>query len=146
MKKKAKKVTKKEFDDLRNQLARALADYDNLRKRVEKEKEHFKNIANLMLIARLLPIWDMLVDAQKHLQDQGLVIIIGEFEDVLKDEGVVKIEPKKGDKFDEGVHEAIEAVDEKEAKKGEIVETVLTGWRYEGGPVIRPAKVKVVRK
>ena len=145
-KKKTTKITQKEFDKLASQLARALADYDNLGKRVEKEKENFKKVANLMLVSRLLPVMDMLADAQKHLEDAGVGIIIGEFESVLKDKGIKKIETKKGDKFDENIHEAVEAVEDEDVKKGEVVEVVLTGWGYVNGPVIRPAKVKVVEK
>jgi molecular chaperone GrpE len=144
MKKKSKKKHSKaqeEFEDLKNQLARALADYDNLRKRVEKDREHFSKIASLGLIAKLLPIHDMLEDAQKHLKDSGLTIVISEFEQILKEEGVVKISSGKGEKFDENYHEAIEKGGGNQ--EGKILKTLATGWMFQGGPVIRPAKVKV---
>src|SRR3989344_5307370 len=93
------KESKPEVDTLKNQLARALADYDNLRKRVEREREDFGRVAKVMLLARLLPIYDMLEEAQKHLKDSGLAITIEEFAKVLKEEGIEKIEVNVGDAF-----------------------------------------------
>ncbi|OGM03065.1 nucleotide exchange factor GrpE [Candidatus Woesebacteria bacterium GWA1_41_8] len=139
------KFSEKEFGQIRDQLVRALADYDNLRKRVEKEKEQFKYLASLSVIEKLLPVFDMLEEAQKHLQDSGLAITINEFLTVLKEEGIEKIDARKGTKFDEELHEAVEVVSSP-GKDGEIVEEVLTGWKFSEGPVIRPAKVKVIKK
>lgn len=143
--KKEKKVTTEELEDLRDQLARALADYDNLRKRVEKEKRSFKKIANYELVSRLLPVFDMLIEAKKHVKDAGLGMIISEFTSALKEEGVVKIGAEKGDKFNEELHEAVEAVEGK-GETNTIAETTQPGWRYEEGLVIRPAKVKVYKE
>ena len=64
---------------MKNQLARALADYDNLRKRVEGEKDAWEKIAASKVVLRLLPVLDMTLEAQKHLKDAGLAIVIGEF-------------------------------------------------------------------
>ncbi len=133
-------------EELRNQLARALADYDNFRKRVEREREQLKKIANLELVIKLLPVYDMLEDAQKHLKDSGIALTIKELEDTLGDEGVVKIKASPGDTFDENVQEVVEVTDKGGKKSGEITEVALTGWKYDEGPVIRPAKVKVYRK
>ena len=142
--------------DLKGQLARALADYDNLRKRVERERETVEILVKLKFIARLLPILDMLETAQEHSEDKGLTIIANEFNDLLKEEGVEKIEAKKGDNFDEEVHEAIEMVNPpagaksnlagEKGKDGKIVEVVLSGWKLVDGPIIRPVKVKVSKK
>ena len=87
----------------------------------------------------------MLIDAENQLKDAGLAIIVKEFEEVLKGEGVEKINSNNGVKFDENIHEAVE-VGVGEGKKIEIVEEVLTGWKYKSGMVIRPAKVKVRKK
>ena len=55
-----KKIVKtNENQELKAQLVRALADYDNLRKRVEREKEEFEKLANLKLVIRLLPVLDI---------------------------------------------------------------------------------------
>lgn len=141
-----KKVDQEKIEDLENKLARALADYDNLRKRVEREREEFGKLANLRLVVRLLPVYDMLEGAQKHLNDSGLAITVEEFIKVLKDEGVKKIEVKVGDKFDEEIHEAVEIDEGKSKKQGKITEVILSGWRFIEGPVIRPVKVKVGKK
>jgi len=141
---KAKKGS--EVEVLRNQLARTLADYDNLKKRVERERHEFSQIASLGLIVRLLPLLDNLEQAQKHLQDAGLAISLNEFNQVLKEEGVEKIKAGPGIQFDENLHEALEVVNAsgpEGGKKGEIAEVVLPGWKYTDGPVIRVAKVKV---
>lgn len=145
MKRDARKKTKKgEFEDLKNQLARALADYDNLRKRVEREREQVEKIVGAKFALKALSVFDMLEDAQKHLKDSGISLTIEEFEKILKDEGVEKIEAGQGTKFNEELHEAVEVV--KAGKDGKIADVVLTGWKFRDGPVIRPAKVKVGRK
>jgi len=140
---KTKKAKKENVQvlELRNQLARALADYDNLAKRTANEKEGIVKIANLKILIRLIPVLDMLNSAQAHLNDSGLAITIKEFEDVFKDEGIEKIEPKKGDTFSEELHEAVET--QEGGEKGKISELKLVGYRYLDGPVIRHAKVKV---
>ena len=138
-----------ELQELKNQLARALADYDNLRKRVEREREEVEGLAKATIVSRLLPIYDMIEGAQKHLKDSGLAITIDEFINVLKEEGIEKIPVKPGDKFDEELHEAIEVVDssvDEKVKEGRISEVILSGWRLNNGPIIRHAKVKVEKK
>lgn len=131
--------------ELKTQLARALADYDNLRKRVEREKEAFEKYANVKLTIRLLPVLDVLRQAQKHIGDPGIAITITQFEDALKGEGVEEIKVSPGDDFNPQLQEAIEVVDEGKGK-AKVKEVVLTGWRFTGGPVIRHARVKVSKK
>jgi len=140
--KQSKSKDSQEIEALKNQLARALADYDNLRKRVEAEKEAFVNFANLKLITRLLPVYDLLMRVQRHLKDQGLASAISELEGVFRQEGVEKIKVRVDDKFNPEEHEAVEVVDNGK-KKGKIAEVLIEGWRSIKGPVIRHAKVKV---
>ena len=129
---------------LKNQLARALADYDNLVKRVERERDEVKKVLSLRLILKLLSVLDGLENDQEHLKDQGLAITIIEFKKVLSEEGLTEIKPEIGSAFDESVMEAIEIV------KGEsdnmISEVALIGWKYQDNSVIRHAKVKVTKK
>lgn len=139
-----KKTKKSEFGDLENQLARALADYDNLRKRVEREREQVEKIAGAKFALKALSVFDMLEEAQKHLKDSGIALTIEEFEKVLKDEGIERIEAGPGTKFNEELHEAVEVV--KARKDGKIADVVLTGWKFRDGPVIRPTKVRVNKK
>jgi molecular chaperone GrpE len=139
---KGSKDLQKEVGELKNQVARALADYDNLRKRVEKEREVIEKIAGLKIIVRLLPVYDMLIKAENHLKDSGLAITINQFEDVLKQEGVEKIQVEQGDRFNPNLHEAVESISNKD-ETGTVAEVVLDGWKAIEGPVVRYTKVKV---
>lgn len=129
---------------LKNQLARALADYQNLVKRVESEKVQFEKFSNLRLIVKLLPVLDILRQAQLHIKDHGVAITIKEFEEALKTEGIEELKVQVGDKFDPEQHEVVEVVPGKE--NNIISAVVLSGWRFIDGPVIRHAKVKVSQK
>lgn len=132
-----------ELNKLKDQLARALADYDNLRKRVDREREDFEKVANVKLAIRLLPVLDILREAQKHLGDPGIAITITQFEEALKEEGIEEIKVAAGDEFNPQLHEAIEVV--KDGKgRGKVKEAALSGWRFSQGPVIRHVRVKVI--
>ncbi len=145
MKKNSKKrIKKSEQENLKDQLARALADYDNLRKRIEREREEIEKIAGTKFALKILSVFDLLEEAQKHLKDSGIALTIEEFEKILESEGIERIEAKPGTKFNEELHEAVEVV--KGGKDGKIAGVVLTGWKFKDGPVIRPAKVKVNKK
>jgi molecular chaperone GrpE len=134
----------KELEIVKGMLARALADYDNLSKRIEREKQDLGKIASVGVIIKLLPVLDNLESAQNHLQDAGLAISIGEFQKVLSDEGLTEIRPKIGDEFDHETMEAIEVVTG--MSNNRVAELVLTGWKYSDGTVVRHAKVKVSKK
>ena len=134
----------KELDVVKGMLARALADYDNLNKRVDRERADLGKIASIGIIVRLLPVLDNLESAQMHLQDPGLAISVGEFKKVLNEEGLTEIKPKMGDIFDENTMEVIEVV--KGTSDNVITEIVLEGWKFEDGTVVRHAKVKVSKK
>jgi len=131
-------------DDLKNQLARALADYDNLVKRVERDRETIEKVVSLRIVLKLLSVLDNLENAQKHLKDEGLAITIGEFQKVLSEEGLNEIRPGVGEEFNPELMEAIEVIHgERDNMIGEVT---LVGWKFEDGTVVRPAKVKVTKK
>lgn len=135
------KVENSEVDVLKSQLARALADYDNLRRRTDEEKSLWIKFSSQTIITKLLSILDIIESAQAHLKDQGLAIATLEFKKVLNEEGVEEIAPKVGDEFNHELHEVIETVEGKE--KGKIAELLVAGWKYKDGNVLRFAKVKV---
>jgi len=141
-----KRKNKKEILELKDQLARALADYDNLRKRVEREEERVRASAVGHVVGALLPAFDMFFEAQKHLGDSGLAMGLKELTESLKRLGVVEVNPGSGEAFNEAVHEAVDSVEAKEIKPGRVAETALRGWKFAEGPVIRYAKVVVVKK
>lgn len=130
-----------ELENVKLMLARALADYDNLSKRVQREREALGKIASLDILTRLFPVLDNLESAQVHLQDTGLAISIGEFKKVLIDEGLAEIRPKIGEEFNEDTMEAIEVTPG--TRDNIITEVMMTGWKFDDGQVIRHAKVKV---
>ncbi|KKR91086.1 MAG: Protein GrpE [Candidatus Woesebacteria bacterium GW2011_GWD1_41_12] len=131
----------KELEVLKSMLARALADYDNLSKRVERERGVLSKIASLGILTRLLPVLDNLESAQDHLQDTGLAISIGEFKKILNEEGLLEIVPKVGEEFNEDTMEAIEVV--AGARDNIISGVTLNGWKFKDGQAVRHAKVKV---
>lgn len=133
-------------EKLEGKLVRALADYDNLHKRFDREKDKFLQFANKGLIARFLTIYDMLESAQEHINDSGIAIILEEFTKILQEEKVEKIAAKAGSKFDEKLMEAVEAESGKKGDEGKVAEVFLTGWKFVDGPIVRPVKVKVYKR
>ena len=138
-----RKAEKREVAQLNIQLVRALADYDNLRKRSEMEREVWMKFSSERILTKFLPTLDMFESAQKHLKDGGLAIALTEFRKILQEEGLEEVKPEPEDIFDHRVHEVVESIEGAKEKKGQIAETVLSGWRFKDGPVIRFAKVKV---
>ncbi len=143
---KTKNVQVSKEDELKVQLARSLADYDNLRKRAEKEKEEIIKLANVGFFMRLAPAIDNLKKAQDHLKDPGLQNIIKELTRIISEEGIENVEAEEGLVFDENFHEVIEVESVNDRKKsGLISKVLLEGWRIKEGPVVRPAKVIVYK-
>ncbi|CAN5313274.1 nucleotide exchange factor GrpE [soil metagenome] len=144
MKNKIKKEVNPEIELLKAQLARTLADYDNLVKRTEADKSNWIKFATQGFIQDLLPVLDTFENAQIHLKDAGMAIAINQFKEVLKNEGIEEIKPDVGDDFDENLHEVIDTVEDNE-KTGKIAELLSSGWKFMDGMVIRHAKVKVFK-
>ncbi len=110
---------------------------------MDREREDFEKVANIKLAIRLLPVLDILRQAQKHLGDPGIAITITQFEEALKGEGIEEIKVAAGDEFNPQLHEAVEVVEDSKGK-GKVKEAVLSGWRFSQGPVIRHVRVKVI--
>lgn len=138
-----KKRDPMQSDVVKAQLVRALADYDNLRKRYEEEKTSWIKFASQRVVLKVLPVVDMFEDAQKHRGDAGLAIALSELKKVLYEEGLVEIKSDTGTVFDAGLHEVVDTVEG--GVKGVVESVVVTGWKFEDGPVVRPAKVKVYK-
>lgn len=132
---------KKRLKDLEDKLARALADYQNLSKRTDKEKQEIIARSNKNLLRDLLPALDILEKAQDHLKDQGLGMAIDQFQKALEDNGVREIKIEKGQKFDAEKHEATELV--KGGQPGTIAGVLRKGYEWRDGLILRPARVKV---
>lgn len=131
-------MTKKQKDEA---LARVLADYQNLLKRIEREREETQTRANKGLVEQLLPVLDILQTAQEHLKDNGLEAAISQFEQVLTGAGVARVETKVGDKFDENMHEAIDTTSG--GRQATVAKVAARGYKWKDGLLLRPAKVVV---
>ena len=128
----------KKVEELENQWRRALADYQNLEKRINREQEDFIRFANEGLLDKILNVFDNLERACRAKEDRGLAMIKNEFWEVLSSEGIEKIETK-GEVFDPHLMDALELVP---GKKNCVVEEVSPGYLYRG-KCLRPARVKV---
>ena len=143
---KISKVQNEEMENLKNQLARALADYANLKKRSDEERASMYKLASISVILKLLPILDNLREAQKHLSDAGIAIIVGQLEAILKEDGFTEVKPHVGDEFNEHLHEAIDTLEtEKEEDNNKLSEIILSGWKFDNEEIVRFAKVEVFK-
>ena len=137
----------KKIEILNNQLKRVLADYDNLKKRIERERQEYTKRAGVRIASKIFSVLDMLYNVQNYLKDPGLAIAIEELKKVLEFEGIEEIRPKNKDMFDEEFYEATEVLETKEKDlDNKVAELQLVGWKFAEGSVIRPAKVKVYKK
>ena len=132
---------KQKIEELENQVKRIFADYQNLEKRVVIERREWLIKANKDLILRFLPALDFLLLSSKHIKDEGLNLSIQKFFDILKTEGVEKIETQ-GKEFDPSIMEGISTV---AGENDKVVEELRSGYKM-GDQVLRPAQVIVGRK
>lgn len=128
--------------ELESQLKRALADYQNLDRRIKEEKDAILKFSSSVVLAKLLPVLDNLGKAADHLKDDGLKMVISQFREVLSSEGVEEIETKNA-QFNPEMMEAVKVV-EGEADN-QVVEVIKPGWMIDNKP-LRPAQVIVSKK
>ncbi len=132
------KNLQQQIDQLTDKWKRALADYQNLEKRVQAEKQDFVKFSNAALIDKLLAVLDDLERAQQYLKDEGLKMAISQFNAVLQTEGVEEIKAL-GKEFEPMLMDCLEVV---EGEENKVVEIVQKGYLL-NDKVLRPAKVKV---
>ncbi|WP_136606570.1 nucleotide exchange factor GrpE [Paenibacillus dokdonensis] len=136
-------------DDYQQRALRTQADFDNFRKRTQKEKEDFAKYASSKLITELLPIIDNFgraITAAGDIADsdsfaKGVGMIFRQLEGVLKAEGLEPMETV-GQPFNPEFHQAIMQVESDEYEEGIVVEEVQKGYILKDR-VLRPAMVKV---
>ncbi|HEX6284311.1 MAG TPA: nucleotide exchange factor GrpE, partial [Pyrinomonadaceae bacterium] len=143
--------------ELKNQLARRQADFENFRKRVERERSETYNRVAADIAAKLLPVSDNLkraLEAEASVEAaesdefrhflSGVDLIWKQLHGVLEALGVKPI-PAVGEPFNPHVHEAVvtEATDEYEPDT--VMQEIVTGYRL-GDKLIRPALVKVATR
>jgi molecular chaperone GrpE len=137
-KKNDNKNENREFENLENQLKKALADYQNLEKRIASERSAWARTANKDFVLKILPGLDSLMLAKAHTKDEGISLAIDHFLSALREEGVEKIETI-GHDFDPNLMEAISTAP---GDEGKIVEELKAGYML-GDSVLRPAQVIV---
>ncbi len=133
-------------------LQRIKADFDNYRKKVEKERLKLMEFANEDLLLDLLPVIDNFeraLNASQRSQDftshlKGVELIEKQLLDVLKKRGLEPMEVI-GKRFNPEEHDAVEVVDSKDQSEDTIIGEVLKGYKL-NGKLIRPSKVKVAKK
>ncbi|MCJ7740116.1 nucleotide exchange factor GrpE [Candidatus Microgenomates bacterium] len=129
-------------EGLKSKYLRALADYQNLEKRVISQREETAKYAAEKIIKELLAVLDTLKKADQHLNDSGLRLGVGDFLRVLIENGVKKIEVLHK-KFDPNFMECVEIVEND--KEDEVIEEIRAGYTL-WDKIIRVAQVKVGKK
>lgn len=128
----------KAAEEWKNKYLRVLADYQNLEKRTQGEKQETRKYAAEVVLERLLPALDTLTKAAEHLKDMGLELALKELHAAIAEQGAEKM-AVVGKPFDPHRMECIEVVP---GKDNIVIEEVLPGYRLHD-KVIRVAQVKV---
>lgn len=143
-------TTQMQLEDMKGQYARLAADFDNFRKRTQKEKDELSEQAKCSTIKELLPIVDNFERARSQLkpQNDGEMNIHKSYQsvykqlvDCLKRIGVAPMRPE-GEEFDPNLHDAVMREETSEYPEGTVIEELMRGYTM-GDRVLRHAMVKV---
>lgn len=148
------KVNKKDprdvqIEELQDRLKRQMAEFDNFRKRTEKEKSSMYEIGARDIIEKILPVIDnferglaaMPEDAKGTPFAEGVEKIYKQFVKTLEDSGVEMIEAL-GQQFDPNLHNAVMHIDDEQYGENEVSQELLKGYKYRGN-VVRHSMVQV---
>ena len=135
-----------ELDDITDRYKRILAEFENHKKRSQKERENLYNMILSDVIEAMLPILDNLENAAKvETKDEeykkGIELVLKQFQDTLKSKGVEEIKAL-GETFDPELHEAVSSVQDDTKGEKEIVQEYRKGYKI-GTKVIRHSMVVV---
>ena len=137
-----------EVQALNNKYLRLYADFDNYRKRVNKEKEDLARYGNESLLYELLPVIDNLELALRHATGdinsglvQGVEVTLKELQRTLEKFGLTRIEAAR-QPFDPSLHHAMSQVEREDMDDKMVVEEFRAGYRYRE-KVLRPSLVAV---
>lgn len=157
--KKEKKCSKKELDTLKKEVEtlkadlaeqndkylRIVAEYDNYRKRVQKEKEGIYGDAYVDAVKEILPILDNMERAVAFADSgnlaEGVTMTLNMFKDIFTKMGVEEI-PSENVEFDPNIHNAVMHIEDEAFGENMVVETFSKGYK-KGDKIIRYAMVKV---
>lgn len=138
----------KKIEELTDTLKRLQAEFENYKKRVEKEKAEFVKFAHADVVAEMLPVLDSFEIALKNTSDkekfvEGIKIIFAQFHSILEAEGLKPIKAA-GEKFDPYRHEVL-MKEESDKPEGTILEEFQKGYML-NDKVLRFSKVKISGK
>jgi molecular chaperone GrpE len=133
-------------DDYRNRYVRAIADFENFRKRTEREKADFFRYATASVLKDVLPVLDNFDRALDHAAEgddfhQGVLMIYKQLVDVLQKHGLRPIE-ESGVTFDPNIHEAVVREEDDSVPNHTVVAILQRGY-FLHDRLLRPALVKV---
>ncbi len=141
-------IEKEQYDALYDKYLRLMAEYDNYKKRTQKEKDEIYNLAVAETLEKLLPVADNLERALSALEEsekttfsEGVEMVSKQFFEILTKMGVSEIEAL-GAQFDPNVHNAVMHIDDEEYDANVVVEQFMKGYKYKD-KVIRHSMVKV---
>ena len=138
-------LLQEKLSEANDKYLRMLAEYDNYRRRSQKERENIYADVRADTVKKLLPVYDNLLRAvaQEPNEDvkKGMEAILTQFGTILTSLGVTEIEAV-GKKFDPTLHEALLHIDDEKYGEGEIVLELEKGFKL-GDKVIRFSKVQV---
>jgi molecular chaperone GrpE len=139
-------VTRLERDQYLDALRRLKAEFENSRKRQERERARTLSMASERLVQELLPVLDNLDRALEAGGDirEGVQATRDQLAAVLAEEGLLPV-ASDGQPFDPNVHDAVMGQPSEEHEDGTIIQTFQRGYLLNGKP-IRPAKVMVAKQ
>jgi molecular chaperone GrpE len=135
--------------DYYNQLLRLKAEFENYRKRVDREKPDWYKLGAAGVLGKLLPLFDLLRHAHQDIQSghkdtplaKGMEAIFREYEKLFKEENVTQMDPL-GKPFDPHYHEAFGFVNKPGYDEGAVADVLQAGFLL-GDKVLRTAKVRL---
>jgi molecular chaperone GrpE len=139
-------AARKERDEYLDDMRRMKAELENSRKRQERERKRFVQLASEKLVRELLPVLDNLERALEAEGDirEGVQATHYQLLAILEQEGLVPV-VSDGESFDPTVHEAVMGQPSEEHEEDTIIQTLERGYVLNGRP-IRPAKVIVAKQ
>lgn len=138
---------KAEDEDLNTKYVRLMADFQNFKKRTEKQKSDIHAYANEKIVSKLLEVMDnferalQIEDENIKSFKEGMELIFKQLKDVLTDAGVAEIEAENA-MFDPNYHNAVMMEDTDKVESGMVSEVLQKGYTL-NGKVVRPSMVKV---
>ena len=135
--------------DLQDRLLRRMAEFDNFRRRAERERSEYLEFAGMDAVRELLPVVDdferaLKVESADREYAKGIELIYQRLTELLKKLGLEPI-AAAGQKFDPNLHHAVEMVQTEDAEDHTVLDEYQRGYNFRGR-LLRPAMVKVAVK